>query len=68
MNEQRIALGVGYVYAIVPASEINETIKLKNTGKIITHQDFTGTLYKGMTYEDSRKIDEILDRYENIQV
>lgn len=68
MNDHQIALGVGYAYAIVPKDEIDESIQLRNTGKIISHEDFTGPLYKGTTYEDSRKIDEILDRYENFRL
>lgn len=68
LNEQRIAIGVGTVCAIVPKKEINKTIQLKKTGINVCYQDFFGTLHKGSTYEDSRKIDQILDCYENLEV
>ena len=68
MNEQRIAIGVGTIYVFVPKKEIDTAIQLKKTGIKVRYQDFFGTMYKGSTYEDSRKIDQILDRYENLEV
>lgn len=68
LNEQRIAIGAGTVCAIVPKKEIYTTFQLKKTGVKVRYQDFFGTLHKGSTYEDSRKIDQILDRYENLEV
>ena len=60
-NENYIAVAVGYNFGIVP-NESLEGIKL-NTSGAVRFRDENLTLYKAATYEESRKIDALLDRY-----
>lgn len=60
MNE-RIAISVGYCFAIVEKTSTNH-ISLKKTDTKVFVDGESFDLYKGVTYEDSRKVDEILDR------
>lgn len=56
-----IAVTVGYSFGIVPHDKCND-IRLKSKG-IIKFNDSYYELYSGDTFEDSRKIDNLLDEY-----
>lgn len=59
--DTRYAVAVGYKFGFIPSGDLSE-IKLKEVGAI----RFDGknqALFKGETYEDSRKIDTLLDHY-----
>lgn len=58
--EIKIAVGAGYGFAVVP-SECVKGISFKNTGQIVSVDGEVYPLYKGETYDDSRRIDAILD-------
>lgn len=64
----KIAVGVGYVFAVVPSEEVHG-IKLKSTDEVVEYAGETYPLYIGAAYEDSRKIDAILDsgKYEEMK-
>jgi hypothetical protein len=55
-----VAVGVGYNFAIVPA-EKTRNIKLKKTDTLVKVDDLVYPLYKGETFEESRKVDNLLD-------
>lgn len=62
----QIAVGVGYHFALVPDAEISG-IKLKPSGFVrVDGENFS--LYKAATYEESRRIDSILDRHTEHQI
>lgn len=50
----KIAVGVGYKFAVVNANAV-KNIELQNTYVLVKVQDEVYPLYKGKTYEDSRK-------------
>lgn len=58
--EIKIAVGAGYGFAVVPSEHVRG-ISLKNTGQIVSVDGGVYPLYKGKTYDDSRRIDAILD-------
>ncbi len=58
--ELRLALGVGQKFAIVNGSKVGH-IAIKNTHTLVKVDDEVFPLYKGKTYEDSRKVDEYFD-------
>lgn len=61
MSNDKWAVGVGYNFGLIPSIEL-EDIKLGKYGTI--HFDGKNyTLFKAMTYEGSRKIDLLLDKY-----
>lgn len=65
MNDQ-IAVGVGYHFAIVPKTEVSG-INLNHSGFVrVRGENFS--LYKAATYEESRRIDSILDRHTEYQI
>lgn len=57
----KVAVGVGYVFSVVPREEI-VGIRLKPTHKVVFFEGDAYPLYKGETFEDSQKIDKILNR------
>lgn len=59
--ENRYAVAVGYNFGFIPSEDLSE-IKLKEVGTV-RYEGKNRTLYKGSTYEDSQKIDALLDRY-----
>ena len=60
-NKDYIAVAVGYNFGIVPSKEL-EGIQLNPSGTI-RFENEDKILYKAATYEESRKIDVLLDRY-----
>lgn len=56
----KIAVGVGEVFAIVNSNEVRG-ISLKKTDTIVIVDDKAYCLYKGSTFDDSLKIDDLLD-------
>lgn len=66
-NEYKdIAIAVGVKFAIVPAIEAKD-IALMSDGLVsIGGHDYT--LYRGQTFDESRKVDAILDQYEELSV
>lgn len=58
--EKRIAVGVGYYFNLVSNQDVKH-IELEETG---TYLDINGKmypLYKGTTFEESKKVDAVLD-------
>ena len=66
-NEYKdIAIAAGVHFAIVPAIEAKD-IALMSDGLVsIGGHDYT--LYRGQTFDESRKVDTILDQYEELSV
>lgn len=66
-NEYKdIAIAAGVNFAIVPAIEAKD-IALMSDGLVsIGGHDYT--LYRGQTFDESRKVDAILDQYEELSV
>lgn len=60
-DKDYIAVAVGCNFSIVPSKELEE-INLMSSGAV-RFENETRNLYKAATYEESRKIDELLDRY-----
>ena len=58
--EVKVAVKVGYNFAIVDKSEVRG-IKLKPSHTLVKVGDEIYPLNSGETYEDSRKLDDILD-------
>lgn len=56
----KTAVGVGYNF-IVANSEDLRGIKLHSTNTMISYKGETYFVYKGETFEDSRKIDALMD-------
>ena len=63
----KLAVGVGYYFTIVNSEEVRN-IKLKSTNQCVVVEDVSYVLYKGETYEDSRKIDAILDKHTEMSI
>ena len=66
-NEYKdVAIAAGVNFAIVPAIEAKD-IALMSDGLVsIGGHDYT--LYRGQTFDESRKVDAILDQYEELSV
>ena len=64
-----IAVGVGNVFAVVPMDAV-KGIALANTHTIVSYNGVSYPLYKGTTFEESQKIDELLDsgKYEEHEI
>lgn len=60
MINVEIAVGVGYEF-VIASSELVHGIWLKKTNQLVSVNGKTYQLYKGSEYEDSRKIDAIMD-------
>ena len=58
---EKVAVSVGYSFGFVPKEEMSE-IEVKPSG-VVRFEGENWTLMKAKTYEDSRKIDQLLDRY-----
>lgn len=56
---EMIALNVGYEYIFIPKNEVN--IDIKNTNQTVVLQDTAVFVYKGATFADSQKIDQLID-------
>lgn len=65
---KKIALGAGYYFAIVNDNDVSKDIKLYDTEVKINKDGVIYDLYKGNTFNDSRLIDNILDKYENFKI
>lgn len=55
-----IAVGVGNVFAVVPMDAV-KGIALANTHTIVSYNGISYPLYKGTTFEESQKVDKLLD-------
>ena len=60
MISVKLAVGVGYEFTITTSDMVNG-IALKRTEKLVSVNGEIYTLYKGLDYEDSAKIDAIMD-------
>lgn len=66
-NEYKdIAVAAGVNFAIVPAIEAKDVALMPDGLVSIGGHDYT--LYRGQTFDDSRKVDAILDQYEELSV
>ena len=59
---EKIAVGAGYCFNLVDAREASG-IDLKDSGTVVTVDGQDYPLMKGATYEDSRRVDGLLDSY-----
>ena len=60
-SKDKTAIAVGYSFAMVPNREL-EGIHLNSAGAV-RFENENQTLYKAATYEESKKLDTLLDRY-----
>ena len=60
MIEAKVAVGVGYEFSIVSGNLVKD-VCLEWSGEVVNIGGETYPLYKGLEYEDSRKIDAIMD-------
>lgn len=60
MLDTKFAVGVGYEFIIV-SGDLLCGIRLKNTHGLVAVNEEVYPLYKGETYDDSTKIDAIMD-------
>ena len=60
MNENLIALGVGYSFIIVDVRDVTH-ISLKNTNSKVSVDGREYVLYKATTFEESQKVDDLID-------
>lgn len=67
MINAKLAVGVGYEFVVTSAHDV-KGINVKYTGKLVSVNDDVYPLYKGATFKDSLKIDEIMDGPENLQI
>lgn len=58
--EVKIAIGVGEKFAIVNANDVKH-IQLKNTGTLVESDGEWFALYKGVTFNESQKVDNFFD-------
>ena len=66
-NEYKdIAVAAGVNFAIVPAIEAKDVALMPDGLVSIGGHDYT--LYRGQTFDESRKVDAILDQYEELSV
>lgn len=61
-----IAVAAGVKFAVVPAIEAKDTALMPDGLVRVGGHDYT--LYRGQTFEESQKVDAILDRYEELSV
>lgn len=61
-----IAVAAGVNFAVVPAIEAKDTALMPDGLVGVGGHDYT--LYRGQTFEESQKVDAILDRYEELSV
>lgn len=61
-----IAVAAGVYFAVVPAIEAKDTALMPDGLVRVGGHDYT--LYRGQTFEESQKVDAILDRYEELSV
>ena len=64
-ESDKIAIKVGCSFTLVNVEKLKE-IELKETGMSVKYNHKVYKLYCGRTYEDSRKIDELLDYDEDV--
>lgn len=62
MNKDFNAVAVGYYFGLIPVKEL-EDIALKQTSRVVRFDEQNWTLFKADSFEDSRKIDSLLDKY-----
>ena len=60
MDENLIALGVGYSFIIVEAKVVTH-ISMRNTGKKVSVDGKEYELYKATSFEESQKVDSLMD-------
>lgn len=61
-----IAVAAGVNFAVVPTIEAKDTALMPDGLVRVGGHDYT--LYRGQTFEESQKVDAILDRYEELSV
>lgn len=61
MKSNKVAVAVGYHFGIVPREEVAD-ISMKMNG-VVLFEGEKWNLMKASSYEDSRKIDQLLDKY-----
>ena len=62
--KKKIAVGAGYYFTLVTEDEL-EGINVRKTETVVSVEGENYPLYKGETFFDSRKIDNIMDRIVN---
>ncbi len=65
--ENEIAVGVGYYFSLVNSEETSN-IELVQTGSYVKIDGVEYPLYKATTYEDSKKLDNLLDKHKEYSV
>ena len=65
-EEHLMALKVGYCFTVVPKSEVDFAVA--PTGRVVRVAGCELPLYRGATYEDSRRVDAVMDRYGEIRL
>lgn len=61
MSQEMIAVSVGYYFSIVPKKAV-KNISLRPAGRVKKDETFW-TLHVGETFDDSRRVDEIMSVY-----
>lgn len=61
MDDNKRALKVGYYFCLVNSDE-SKHIGLENTGVLVKIDGSVYELYRGTNFEESQKIDQIMDR------
>ena len=56
----KIAVAVGYYFAIVDSEDV-KGIALKQSGELVSVNGESFMVYKGETFQDSQKIDDLMD-------
>lgn len=64
MAQKKIAVGVGYVFTVVDA-DLVQHINLVETLTTVKVDNEYFVLHKGASYQDSLKVDELLDALDN---
>lgn len=62
-----IAVAVGTRFAVVPESDV-EHIDLRRTGTFVEADGSIHTLFKGTTFEESQKVDAVLDEHGDMAI
>lgn len=61
-DSSEMAVGVGYAFNVLPTDCV-AGIELKESGIVVTVNGNDYPLLKGATFEDSQKVDALLDAY-----
>lgn len=62
MNNDIYAVAVGYNFGLIPAKDL-DGIQIRPTGTTVYFENQAWNLFKAQSFEESRKIDALLNRY-----